>query len=204
MIKSAYLVPNSSISNEEIIKKSRFITYLAHTPGIDACKSFVNQIKADHKDARHNCWAFIAGAPENSTLWRCNDDGEPSGTAGRPMLAQLNGGNVGEITAVVTRYFGGIKLGTGGLARAYASGVKEALGLLSTVEKIPSQQLAINAPFSQVAVVEKLVDEYAGKVMTREYGEYVEFIVELDARSTQEFRAKIVNMSKGAITIKSS
>ncbi len=79
-------------------------------------------MKQKHPDARHNCWGFVAGRPDDSMLWGFSDDGEPSGTAGKPILAQLSGCGVGEITAVVTRYYGGIRLGTGGLVKAYGGG----------------------------------------------------------------------------------
>ena len=121
-----YLVPTAEVIFEEEIKKSRFITYLAHTPNIDAAKQFVQQVKERHHDARHNCWAFVAGRPSDSMKWGFSDDGEPSGTAGKPILAQLTGSGVGEITAVVTRYYGGIRLGTGGLVKAYDGGVQQA------------------------------------------------------------------------------
>ncbi|KJQ91842.1 elongation factor, partial [Vibrio sp. S457-15] len=120
---------------EEEIKKSVFITYRAHTPGGGAEKAFVDQIKAKHSDARHNCWGFVAGRAEDAMKWGFSDDGEPAGTAGKPILAQLSGFRVGEITSVVTRYSGGIKLGTGGLFKAYDGGVQQALKLLQTIEK---------------------------------------------------------------------
>ncbi|STJ21049.1 Xaa-Pro dipeptidase [Escherichia coli] len=100
-------------------KKSRFITLLAHTDGVEAAKAFVESVRAEHPDARHHCVAWVAGAPDDSQQLGFSDDGEPAGTAGKPMLAQLMGSGVGEITAVVVRYYGGILLGTGGLVKAY-------------------------------------------------------------------------------------
>ncbi|GAL12720.1 hypothetical protein JCM19233_3714 [Vibrio astriarenae] len=119
MNNQPYLIPQQATSFEEEIKKSVFITHLAHTPTIEAAKAFVDEVKRKHASARHNCWGFVAGRPENSMMWGFSDDGEPSGTAGKPILAQLSGSGVGEIAAVVTRYSGGIKLGTGGLVKAY-------------------------------------------------------------------------------------
>ncbi|CAE6878617.1 IMPACT family member YigZ [Vibrio sp. B1FLJ16] len=130
-----YLIPAQPAQFEEEIKKSVFITYLAHTPSIEAAKAFVDQIKIKHSDARHNCWGFVAGRPEDSMKWGFSDDGEPSGTAGKPILAQLSGSRVGEITAVVTRYSGGIKLGTGGLVKAYGGGVQQALSSFKLLRK---------------------------------------------------------------------
>lgn len=127
-----YLIPKSAVVFEEEIKKSRFITYLQHTEGLEQAKAFWAEIKAQHPNARHNCWAAVAGRPTDSQQLGFSDDGEPAGTAGKPMLSALLGSQVGEISAVVVRYYGGILLGTGGLVRAYGNGVQQALKLLET------------------------------------------------------------------------
>ena len=114
-----YLIPKSVVVFEEEIKKSRFITYLQHTEGLEQAKAFWAEIKAQHPNARHHCWAAVAGKPTDSQQLGFSDDGEPAGTAGKPMLSALQGSQVGEISAVVVRYYGGILLGTGGLVRAY-------------------------------------------------------------------------------------
>ena len=136
----AYDIPAEAVSlSEETIKKSRFITLLAHTDGVAAARAFVQQVKHEHPTARHHCWAWVAGAPDDSQQLGFSDDGEPSGTAGKPMLAQLMGSGVGEITAVVVRYYGGIMLGTGGLVKAYGGGVQQGLKLLTRQRKVPMQ-----------------------------------------------------------------
>ena len=112
----SWLIPAAPVTVVEEIKKSRFITLLAHTDGVAAAKAFVESVRADHPDARHHCVAWVAGPPDDSQQLGFSDDGEPAGTAGKPMLAQLMGRGVGEITAVVVRYYGGILLGTGGLS----------------------------------------------------------------------------------------
>jgi uncharacterized YigZ family protein len=128
-----YPVPAQSVEISEEIKKSRFITLLQPTPGVEAAKAFIQQVKSQHPSARHHCWAFVAGAPSDSQQLGFSDDGEPAGTAGKPILGQLMGSGIGEITAVVVRYYGGIKLGTGGLVRAYGNGVQLALAQLSVM-----------------------------------------------------------------------
>ena len=130
-----YLIPKSAVVFEEEIKKSRFITYLQHTEGLEQAKAFWAEIKALHPNARHHCWAAVAGRPTDSQQLGFSDDGEPAGTAGKPMLSALQGSQVGEISAVVVRYYGGILLGTGGLVRAYGNGVQQALKLLETERK---------------------------------------------------------------------
>ncbi|HSR43143.1 MAG TPA: YigZ family protein, partial [Longimicrobiales bacterium] len=108
---------------EEVVRRSRFVTTLARAPDAEAAAAFVQRIRDEMPDATHHCWAFVAGPPGNTRAMGMSDDGEPHGTAGRPMLTALLHGGVGEVVAVVARWFGGTKLGTGGLARAYAGGV---------------------------------------------------------------------------------
>lgn len=139
-----YLIPKSAVVFEEEIKKSRFITYLQHTEGLEQAKAFWAEIKALHPNARHHCWAAVAGKPTDSQQLGFSDDGEPAGTAGKPMLSALQGSQIGEISAVVVRYYGGILLGTGGLVRAYGNGVQQALKLLETERKVERQLFQVN------------------------------------------------------------
>ncbi|WP_318476603.1 YigZ family protein [Photobacterium leiognathi] len=199
-----YLVPTADVIFEEEIKKSRFITYLAHTPNIEAAKQFVQQIKERHHDARHNCWAFVAGRPTDSMKWGFSDDGEPSGTAGKPILAQLTGSGVGEITAVVTRYYGGIRLGTGGLVKAYGGGVQQALTRLETKQKVITSELQLSCEYNQVSLVESLLSEYNGTQLHADYGNQVTMQIELDSRIVDEFCAKLTNCSGGRIVAASA
>ncbi|GAA05399.1 YigZ family protein [Photobacterium leiognathi] len=199
-----YLVPTADVIFEEEIKKSRFITYLAHTPNIEAAKQFVQQIKERHHDARHNCWAFVAGRPTDSMKWGFSDDGEPSGTAGKPILAQLTGSGVGEITAVVTRYYGGIRLGTGGLVKAYGGGVQQALTRLETKQKVITSELELSCEYNQVSLVESLLSEYNGTQLHVDYGNQVTMQIELDSRIVDEFCAKLTNRSGGRIVAASA
>ncbi|ARR50524.1 YigZ family protein [Photobacterium damselae] len=199
MNSEPYWVPADAVVFEEEIKKSRFITYLAHTPNIEAAKAFVNHIKEKHHDARHNCWAFVAGRPTDSMKWGFSDDGEPSGTAGKPILAQLTGSNVGEITAVVTRYYGGIRLGTGGLVKAYGGGVQQALAQLITQEKVMTAIVTLCCDYNQVSLVESLLNEHGGVQLTADYQTQVSMTLELDQREVSAFCAKLVNRSGGRI-----
>ncbi|ELR64163.1 Transporter protein [Photobacterium marinum] len=199
MESEPYFIPAEMATFEEEIKKSRFITYLAHTPSVEAAKAFVQHIKTKHSDARHNCWAFVAGRPTDSMKWGFSDDGEPSGTAGKPILAQLTGSGIGEITAVVTRYSGGIKLGTGGLVKAYGGGVQQALTVLQTKEKVITSELTLSCAYNQVSLVESLLAEYAGVQLGADYGNQVEMTVEIDSRVAEEFIAKLTNRSGGRI-----
>lgn len=190
-----YLIPAEPAQFEEEIKKSVFITYLAHTPSIEAAKAFVDQIKAKHADARHNCWGFVAGRPEDSMKWGFSDDGEPSGTAGKPILAQLSGSGVGEITAVVTRYSGGIKLGTGGLVKAYGGGVQQALKLLQTIEKKITTKLRLTLDYGFMPTAQSIMPQFGAIEVEAEYSDQVVLVVEIELREVSAFTQAIINKS---------
>ena len=155
-----YLIPKSAIVFEEEIKKSRFITYLQHTEGLEQAKAFWAEIKAQHPNARHHCWAAVAGKPTDSQQLGFSDDGEPAGTAGKPMLSALQGSQVGEISAVVVRYYGGILLGTGGLVRAYGNGVQQALKLLETERKVERQLFQVHCDYAQLNLIQNLCEQH--------------------------------------------
>ncbi len=126
------LPPGEFHRAEETIKRSRFIVTVGRAASPEAAYAFVERIRVEHAQATHNCWAFNAGAPGSTAQVGASDDGEPKGTAGRPMLTALLHSGVGETAVVVTRYFGGILLGTGGLVRAYQGSVKLGLETLPT------------------------------------------------------------------------
>ncbi|MGF1907835.1 YigZ family protein [Vibrio kasasachensis] len=197
-----YLIPVAPIIFEEEIKKSQFITYLAHTPTMDSAKAFVDEIKKKHSDARHNCWGFVAGRPEDSMKWGFSDDGEPSGTAGKPILAQLSGSGVGEICAVVTRYYGGIRLGTGGLVKAYGGGVQQALKLLQTIEKKITILIKLQLDYGFMPVAQSLFSQFGVLEVEAKYSDDVVLTLEIEVRELEAFSQIIINRSgaKAVIT----
>ncbi|ATM98581.1 MULTISPECIES: IMPACT family protein [Proteus] len=197
----AYLIPAETVEFSEEIKKSRFITFIAHTEGIDAAKAYIQSIKEQFPDARHHCWAFVAGRPDDSQQLGFSDDGEPTGTAGKPILAPLLGSGMGEITAVVVRYFGGIKLGTGGLVRAYGSGVQQALKLLPTKTKVPQLRFSVACEYSLVSLLEQVVEQYHGQVLSSEYTDKVTFILSLPAVHSGEVEVKLRDISRGSMQL---
>ncbi len=166
---SEYRKPSATHRCELIIKNSRFITTVAATPDRSSAEAFVAQLKAEHPSANHNCWAHIAGSPDDSRNRGCSDDGEPKGTAGRPMLTVLDHSGLGEVTVVVTRYFGGVKLGTGGLVRAYSQAVREALETLPTTLVVPKEQIEISAPFEMTGQLEQLLNQFSVEVQERQW-----------------------------------
>ena len=197
-----YPIPAETLEFSEEIKKSRFITLLAHAGGAEAAKAFVQQCRQQHPDARHHCWAFVAGPPGDSQQLGFSDDGEPSGTAGKPMLAQLMGSGVGEIVAVVVRYYGGVKLGTGGLVKAYGSGVQQALKQLPVRMKVPQAEYTLTCDYAQLPGVEALVSQHEGTLLQGDYGARVHLRLSLPQTQVEVIAARLRDLSRGALQLK--
>ena len=162
MSESRYPIPAGVHRAQETIQRSRFITTLSHAPRAAVAHEFVRQIRDEFPDATHNCWAFAAGPPGSTSHVGLSDDGEPHNTAGKPMLNTLLHSGVGEIVAVCTRYYGGAKLGTGGLSRAYSSGVKLALDALPTEPKIDRVAVEIVIGYENVNDLHRIMTEMGG------------------------------------------
>lgn len=133
-----------------------------------------------------------------------SDDGEPSGTAGKPILAQLMGSNVGEVCAVVTRYYGGIKLGTGGLVRAYSSGVRQGLLTLETELKLHRQIIVLEYAYDQQAVIEQMLQKFKCNVLQNHFAADVHAHIEVESQSLEALKNFVSNASKGKIIVKIS
>ena len=194
-------IPASPVTFTEEIKKSRFITLLAHTDGVEAAKAFVESVRAEHPDARHHCVAWVAGRPDDSQQLGFSDDGEPAGTAGKPMLAQLMGSGVGEITAVVVRYYGGVLLGTGGLLKAYGGGVQQALNQLTTQIKTPLTEYTLLCEYGQLSGIETLLGQFSGVIVTSDYQASVQLRVALPQAKVDAFTAKLADFSRGSLQL---
>ncbi|MEZ3501182.1 IMPACT family protein [Pantoea sp. KPR_PJ] len=198
----AFDIPAVAVSiSEETIKKSRFITLLAHTDGVEAARAFVQQVKEAHPDARHHCWAWVAGAPQDSQQLGFSDDGEPSGTAGKPMLAQLMGASIGEITAVVVRYYGGIMLGTGGLVKAYGGGVQQGLKQLARTRKVPMKPFALQCDYAQLSDIERLLARFDGRIDNIVYLDRIALTLALPYAHIDAFKQTLSDFSRGALSL---
>lgn len=198
----AYPIPEAQVTFTQEIKKSRFITTLAHVEGVEAARALIQQIRQQHPQARHHCWGYIAAAPNDSQSLGFSDDGEPSGTAGKPILAQLLGSGIGEICAVVTRYSGGIKLGTGGLVKAYGGGVKNALQQLQVTAKVLVSQLQLSCDYSLISTLEHCLANYKTEQLKADYGSsQVTLTVTVPQEHLASLQQSLVNQSKGRINI---
>ena len=200
-----YLVPDippdSLFRLEETIKRSRFMVSMARTPHPDAARGFVERIKAEFPDATHNCWAFAAGAPGDTARVGYSDDGEPHGTAGRPMLTMLLHGEVGEVCAVVTRYFGGIKLGTGGLVRAYQGMVRLGLDELPTRLFMPPARLEVVLEYSRITQFQRLLPEFEATVESEDFAADTAFVLVLPEANLGAFASRLTDMTEGTVLL---
>ena len=195
--RARFPVPARIHRVEETIKGSRFRTVLAHSPSAEAAHSFVARVREEHPDATHHCWAFVAGPPGSTTSIGMSDDGEPHGTAGRPMLTALLHSGVGEVVAVCVRWYGGTNLGTGGLARAYGGGVKEALEGLPTEERIVRVARRVTVGYPHVDELRRLLDALEAVVTDEVYGADVRYAVEVPVTRTEELARRVADLTAG-------
>jgi uncharacterized YigZ family protein len=196
-----YKIPAKLYRTEETIKRSRFIATVAHAVTEEDAKAFISIIKNEFPDATHNCWAYVAGPPGDTARIGMSDDGEPHGTAGKPILTVLLHSEIGEIVAVVTRYFGGTKLGTGGLVRAYSGSVKNALAGLSIKEKRDVITLTAILDYSKIIAVKQMIESFNSEIIEAKYEADVSFKIELPKNKKDSFIHAIADLSGGEILI---
>lgn len=193
-----FLIPAKEIRQEIIVNNSRFLAVLSPVYSIDDAKEFIQRIRHEFVDASHCVPAYIIGFPP-SEISHCSDDGEPAGTAGRPALAVLRGSGMGDIAVVVVRYFGGIKLGTGGLVRAYTEIVKKA------VEHVPKTSLNVykvyqlEIPYAMFDKISRLIDQLQGKITQKSFSEFVILTVHIESQSGDLFVQYIQEVSAGKL-----
>ena len=194
-----YPIPAAEAEAEIEILKSRFIATLQPVFSVDEARAFIKMVRSRYSDASHNVPAFLIGYGSSVTA-HCNDDGEPSGTAGRPMLAVLQGSGLGDVAVVVTRYWGGTKLGTGGLVRAYGDAVKEVLAVTQRAEKVPTHTVLLASPYTYLERIRLLVVEYGGVMLDEEFGADVMMTVQFEVERFDGFNAALVSMTHGVIS----
>lgn len=184
-----YPVPAGYLERETEVKKSRFIARVAPVSSRDEVKAFVEQAWQDHPDARHVCWAYQIGRPGSAAEAAMNDDGEPSGTAGKPILSVIQHKDMGDVLVIVIRYFGGIKLGAGGLVRAYAGAAES---VLSAVDRVVQQpEIAVNAKlgFADEQPVRHWCEQNSVRIEGVDYGAGVAMALAVPEVALDEFRA---------------
>lgn len=180
-------------------KKSKFLAYLSYAQTEEEALAFIASIKKKHYDARHNCSAFIIG--DNCEIVRSSDDGEPSGTAGKPMLEVLNGQNLRFIVAVVTRYFGGVLLGTGGLVRAYEAAVKDALSNASIAQMTFASDISIKCDYKDINNIQYYLSENSIRTLSSEYSDSVLINIRVKSDDSEMTIKKITELTQGKALI---
>jgi uncharacterized YigZ family protein len=194
-----YPIPATLHRVEEEIDRSRFITTVACTPTVGAARAFIDQVRAEFSDATHNCWAYLVGLPGSTGQIGYSDDGEPHGTAGKPMWTVLQHSGIGNISTVVTRYFGGILLGKGGLVRAYSGGVKLALATLPLAEHVPTVELLVVLDYASVSPVQRILPEFEAEVRREDYAADVTYLLRLPEEQVVALQQRLVEMTNGQV-----
>ncbi|NNG18160.1 YigZ family protein [Naumannella sp. ID2617S] len=189
------LAPGCTPGAEIEVKRSRFLAVLRRVSDEEAARVVIEEARRAHRDARHHCTAFILG-PEPA-IERSNDDGEPTGTAGAPMLEVLRGNEISDVVAVVTRWFGGTLLGTGGLARAYADAVREALAGVRLVRRSELSRVELDLPHADAGRIETDLRAAGVQVIGADYGTLVR--LRLATGDPAGLAARIAELTTGAV-----
>jgi len=187
----SYPIPTQQTVAEIEIKKSRFIAYARGIDSRAEGMAWLDEIKAQYPDARHHCWAYLIGNPACAANAGMGDDGEPSGTAGKPILNVLNHKGVGDVMIVVVRYFGGIKLGAGGLTRAYGHAAQAVMEILPTEQQIELDVLSVTCDFSLEQSVRHWLLLVEGSIESVEYAQKVTMKLSLPKLQTEGFIKKL-------------
>lgn len=194
---AGYLSIKAPVTAEQTIKKSRFICLLTPVKTKGEAEDVIKAVKKAHYNARHNCSAYILG--QSRSEFRYNDDGEPQGTGGLPILEALQKRGVTDILAVVTRYFGGILLGAGGLARAYGGTAAMALNAAETVEYVPASIYRFEVDYADYAKLEAVVRQFGGCI-TSGFEDKVSVRAEVDKTASGAFLKQVADAFSGAVT----
>ncbi len=191
-------IPAKEIRIERRVVNSRFIATLAPAFTVDEARDFIERIKDEYSDASHNVPAFVVGHGSSVTA-HCNDDGEPSGTAGRPALAVLKGSGLGDAVVVVTRYFGGTKLGTGGLVRAYGDAVRAAIEAVPRAEKVPTYTVMLSVPYPLFEQARLLVAHHGGRILEESFAADVTLTTQFRVDLLAGFQDALGDLSHGKV-----
>jgi uncharacterized YigZ family protein len=198
-MSNRYLIPAQETRIEIRVSNSRFIATLAPTFSIEAARAFIERVKTEFSDASHHVPAFVIGHGPSVTA-HCNDDGEPSGTAGRPALAVLQGSGLGDAAVVVTRYFGGAKLGTGGLVRAYGDAVRAVLEVAPRAEKAPTHTALLAVPYHLFEQVKLLIEAENGRVLEETFAADITLAIQFTVEQFPVFQEALQELSHGSLT----
>ncbi|WP_372628264.1 YigZ family protein [Arsukibacterium sp.] len=182
-------------------KNSEFLSFLLPVHSRDEAMTLINQFREQYRAANHVCWAYIIGNTRQPETQAFSDDGEPGGTAGKPMLHVLTEQELGNCLAVVVRYFGGVKLGAGGLVRAYSAAVSQAAALATTTMVLPLVQRIVTLDFAYETKARLLLEQLGGQLLNAQYSQQVQLTVSLPLANIGDFSQQLQNISSGSAEI---
>jgi uncharacterized YigZ family protein len=193
-----YLVPTGRQRTETTVANSRFIATVEMVDTVEAARQFLADIRAEMPDANHHVYAYRVGYG-NSTIEGMSDDGEPTGTAGPPTLSVLRGTKIGDVIIVITRYFGGTKLGTGGLVRAYTEAAHIAFNALDVSEKIEKATVGIELPYSYYERTKRLIAAHEGNLQDEQFEADVMLVIEFPRKQLDSFSIALRDLTAGQV-----
>jgi uncharacterized YigZ family protein len=195
-----FLIPAEEKRAEHKVMNSRFVASIGPAESIDAAKAFLARIRAEFPDASHNVPAFVIGGGNSSTDF-CSDDGEPSGTAGRPILTVLKGSGLGDVVVVVSRYFGGTKLGKGGLVKAYTESAQLVVSTVPRARRILVGEFSISLPYPLLEKARKSVRAHHGTIISEEFSETIQMTVSMPEIDLDPFQRSLRDLSSGQVVV---
>ncbi|CAG1014223.1 MAG: YigZ family protein [Anaerolineae bacterium] len=199
-MKEPYHIPAGRVRVEHEVSRSRFIATLDWVETVEAARAFINERRVEMPDASHHVYAFKIGFG-GSVTEGVSDDGEPTGTSGPPILAVLRGSNVGDVILVVTRYFGGTKLGTGGLVRAYGDAARAAIAAMRVRLKIPMRQVGLSVDYSYYERVKLIAAAHQAVIDDESFAGEVTLFMTLPESQVESFSAALRELSAGRIAL---
>ena len=197
-MSSPYLIPAEEIRREHVVVNSRFIATLAPVASTEEARAFIARIRKEFSDATHNVPAYIIGGGNNVTDY-CSDDGEPSGTAGRPALAVLRGSGLGDVAVVITRYFGGTLLGKGGLVRAYTESAQMVVNAVRRARRQQVHVAMLVLPYNLLERVRILVNRHQGDILNEEFAADITMTFRFPVENADQFQADLSELSAGTL-----
>lgn len=197
-----YPIPANRYRCEIEVERSRFITTVQAVTSPTEARQFIAAIKSEFPNANHNCWAYLIGPPGSTDQIGLSDDGEPHGTAGRPMLTALQHSGLGDAAVVVTRYFGGIKLGKGGMVKAYTAAVQAAMDKLPRSERIAWLELQATIDYALKTQFERRLAEFEVEIFETDYAQQVSYRIRLPEERAEAFRKMFNDLTAGKGVLK--
>ncbi len=192
------LVPAGRVDREIKVKNSRFIASLSLAKDVKSAKEFIRRMKEKYPDATHHVPAYIIGHGA-SKITHTNDDGEPSGTAGRPALNVLEGSGLGDVVVVITRYFGGSELGTGGLVRAYSDAVRAVLEIVPKAMKANGHIIEVTTPYPYYEMISRIAKSSQALIKDEEFTSDVKLLIHIPVDNYEDFRRKLLDLTSGSV-----